>query len=81
MLNACFTLLGRLSLLSFLCLLAGERSRFLIRLVNPSPGMMFEGTPSRRKKQRTILGAPAEPHAHAASRLVDGAPAVRTCGH
>lgn len=46
---ACVTLLDRLSLLSFLCLLAGERSRFLIRLVNPSPGMMFEGTPGKRR--------------------------------
>lgn len=78
--DACSTLLDRLSLLSFLCLLAGERSKFLIRLVNPSPGMMFVGTPGR-KKSRRILGAAAEPPAHTASILSDGAPAVRTCGH
>lgn len=31
----------RLSLLFFLCLIDGERSRFLMRLVNPSPGILF----------------------------------------
>lgn len=60
--EACFTLLDRVSLLS-LRLLAGERRRFLMRLVNPSAGMMFEGAPG--KKQRTILGAAAEPRARA----------------
>lgn len=49
--SACFTLLDRPSFLSFLCLLAGARSRFLIRLVNPSPGMMFEGTPGKTEKR------------------------------
>lgn len=78
--DTCLTLLDRLSLLSFLCLLAGERSKFLIRLVNPSPGMMFVDAPGR-KKNRKILGAAVQASAHTASLMSGGAPAVRTCGH
>lgn len=51
-----FTFPDRLSLLSFLCLLAGERSKFLIRLVNPSwYGMVSVGTPGRKKSRERCL--------------------------
>lgn len=39
------TWLLRLSLRFFLCLVAGERNRFLMRLVNPSLGIVFAALP------------------------------------
>lgn len=39
----------RLSLLLFLCLVDGERSRFLMRLVKLSPGMMFAAQRASRE--------------------------------
>lgn len=50
-----------------------------MRLVNPSPGMMFEGAPGRSSDGDPLQQRPNP--ARSASRMSDRAPAVGTCGH